>query len=342
MTDALLGKALGGYTLTRLLGHGGMARVYEGVHPKTREQVAIKVIQPEAETQFDYATRFERESQAIEKLKHPHIVGFKKSGKSRGTLYLVMEYIEGDDLADVLRRYQRQNKFMPEAEALKILQAMGAALDYSHQQGVIHRDIKPSNIMIKKDGQAILTDFGLALLAEVGTKGEIFGTPRYISPEQAISSAAVVPQSDLYALGVIAYEMFCGRVPFEAENSVDAAMLHMTEKPPSPVQFRPDLSPALAKVLLKMLEKEPERRYRTGAEFAAAVDKALHAPAKRTTTNTAVPKLPVVETVPTVVPRPPVPAVTPKRPARRFRLLILVLLFLLLLIVAALIRGGVV
>ena len=328
MSDDLIGKSLGGYTIKKLLGHGGMARVYQVVQPKTGALAALKVIQPETEANFDYETRFQRESQAIEKLKHPNIVGFQKSGKARGVLYLVMEYIDGDDLADVLRDYRKKGKFMPDAEMVQILKDIGAALDYSHQQGVIHRDIKPSNIMIDKAGKAILTDFGLALLAEIGTKGEIFGTPRYISPEQAISSAAVVPQSDLYALGVIAYEMLTGRAPFETENSLDAAMMHMTEKPPPPSQFRPELSAALDKVLLKILDKEAKKRYSSGVEFAAALEKALSSKGKRTTTNTA-------------VPRPTEEATVKVKPRSRIGWWVLGLILIVLVVLAVVVQSGI-
>ncbi|MCB0212827.1 MAG: serine/threonine protein kinase, partial [Anaerolineae bacterium] len=185
--------------------------------------------------------------------------------------------IEGAALNTLLKSYHRDDKLMPVAEAHRVINQICQALDYAHSRGVIHRDIKPANIMLDKQGNAFLADFGLALISDVGTRGEIFGTPHYIAPEQAMSSASAVPQSDLYAIGVILFEMFTGELPFEADSALDIAMLHMTEPPPPPSEIQPDINPELEAVILKMLEKEPSDRYQTGAELAKAFDQALKA-----------------------------------------------------------------
>src|SRR5262249_16454057 len=145
------------------------------------------------------------------------------------------------------------NELVPLDDTVRIVSQVGSALDYAHSRGVIHRDIKPSNVLLDKNGKAILTDFGLVLLQTESTLGEIFGTPQYISPEQAINSASVVPQSDIYSLGVIVYEMLVGSVPFREGSSMDIAMAHATESPPSPLNFNPNLNPAFLPVLDKAL-----------------------------------------------------------------------------------------
>jgi serine/threonine protein kinase len=273
--DSLIGRRLDEYRLEDLLGQGGMTRVYRGVDVRLNRRVAIKVIDKPFRADPDYTRRFEREAQAIAQLEHPHIVRLYRYDEANGLLYMVLQYIEGVALDQMLATYREDGEFIEPEEASRITSEVGSALDYAHSRGVIHRDIKPSNIILNQQGHAILVDFGLALLADSGTRGEIFGTPHYMAPEQVRSSANVVPQSDLYALGVILYEMFTGRVPFEAEEPLDVAMLHMTEPPPLPRQLRPNLSPALAAVILKALAKEPEARYASGMALANALNQAL-------------------------------------------------------------------
>lgn len=275
--DSLVGRRLDEYRLDSLLGQGGMARVYRGLDVRLKREVAIKVIDKPFRADQDYTRRFEQEAQALAQLEHPHIVRLYRYGEANGLLYMVMQYIEGQRLDQLLAAYRQEGQFIEPEKAARLIREIGAALDYAHGKGVIHRDVKPSNIILNQPGQAILVDFGLALLADIGTRGEALGTPHYIAPEQARSSAYVVPQSDLYALGVILYEMFAGRAPFEAEDPVDVAILHITEPPPSPREFRPDLHPTLEAVMLKALAKEPEERYPNGLALANALDRALKA-----------------------------------------------------------------
>src|SRR5262245_47616426 len=275
--DPLIGQQLDEYRIEALLGQGGMARVYRGFDTRLERWVAIKVIDTSFQDDADYMARFSREARAIAQLEHPHIVSVYRYGEANGVLYLAMRYIEGSSFDRMLASYHQDGDLIPVAEARRIIQQICLALDYAHSRKVIHRDVKPGNIMIDKQGSAYLTDFGLALLTDVGTRGEIFGTPHYIAPEQAISSAGAVPQSDLYAIGVMLFEIFTGQLPFEADSAMDVAMMHMTEPPPPPRQLRPDLSPEVEAVILKALEKEPADRYPTGAALVEALDQALKA-----------------------------------------------------------------
>jgi serine/threonine protein kinase len=274
-SDDLIGCELDEYRLDELLGQGGMARVYRAVDTHLKRYVAIKVIDTPFRDDAGHAMRFEREAQAIAQLEHPHIVRLYRYGQDDGLLYMAMQYIEGSDLYNVMHSYRAEGEFMASADVLRVTREICQALDYAHTKGVIHRDLTPSNVMLDKDGRAYLTDFGLVLLLDVGTRGEVFGSPQYIAPEQAISSKNAVPQSDLYAVGVMLYEMFTGRLPFDATEMMNIAMQHMTEPPPPPREIRPGISPALETVILKALAKKPEERYSSGAALAADLEKAL-------------------------------------------------------------------
>ncbi|MCP4539932.1 MAG: protein kinase [Chloroflexi bacterium] len=273
--DSLIGQQFDEYRLDALLGQGGMARVYRGLDVRLKRWAAIKVIDAPFRADSDYAARFEREAQAVAQLEHPHIVRLYRYGEANDLLYMAMQYVEGIDLGALLAVYRADEERIEPEDAARIVREVCLALDYAHSKGVIHRDIKPSNIMLDAQGRAILADFGLALLTEVGTQGEILGSPRYVAPEQVISSANVVPQSDLYAVGIILYQMFTGQSPFDAADPLDVAMLHLTEPPRPPRELCPDVSPELEAVILKTLAKEPADRYQSGAELADALDQAL-------------------------------------------------------------------
>lgn len=273
--DTLANRQLDEYRIVALLGQGGMARVYLAEDVRLGRRVAIKVIDRPYREERAYVERFEREAQAIARLEHPHIVRLYRYGETSRLLYMAMQYVEGADLGAILDSYRREGRLMPPRDALAIVRDVGAALDYAHQKGVIHRDLKPSNILLSLDGQAYLTDFGLALLATTKTLGQTFGTPHYISPEQATSSDEVLPQSDLYSLGVILYEMFTGTLPFSGGGPLEIALRHSNEPPPDPRQRRPDLEPAVAGVILKAMAKAPAERYQSGAALAHALERAL-------------------------------------------------------------------
>ncbi|MCP4361630.1 MAG: protein kinase [Chloroflexi bacterium] len=320
MTDPLIGTRLDEYRLEGLLGQGGMARVYCGLDTGLQRYGAIKVIDTPYQQDESYMTRFEREARAIAQLDHPHIVTVYRYGRSQNLLYLAMKYIEGADLHAILSGYEQDGQFMPFDEVARLIREIGSALDYAHSQGVVHRDIKPSNVMLDDQGRSYITDFGLALLADVGTHGEILGSPNYIAPEQAVSSAGAVPQSDLYALGVILFRMVTGQLPFTHDDMLELLMLHMTALPPDPRELRPDINSALATVILKALAKEPDERYASGKALAVALETALKETAVASTAATLtimdrvaldmedLPPLPAVVTPQITAPQPTTPA----------------------------------
>ena len=273
--DPLIGQQLDEYELESLLGQGGMARVYRAVDVRLRRYAAVKVIDTPFQSNTDYTRRFEREAQAIAQLEHPHIVRLYRYGDVDNLLYMAMQFVEGVDLHAMLLSYEEQGELMAPDDLRRIIRQICVALDYAHSKGVIHRDIKPANVLIDPAGEAILSDFGLSLMTEMGTQGEILGTPQYIAPEQAISSAGAMPQSDLYAVGVMLYRMATGTLPFDDSDSMAVVMQHITDPPPPPSEKRPSINPQLEAVILKSLAKEPSNRYPTGAALADAVDAAL-------------------------------------------------------------------
>lgn len=278
--DPLISRQLDEYRLETLLGQGGMARVYRAVDVRLRRYAALKVIDTPYQADPEYLARFEKEAQAIARLDHPHIVHLYRYGEADGMLYMAMQYVEGSDLGRVLQTYEQNGERMPPTEASRIIREVCQALDYAHSEGVIHRDIKPSNIILDAKGRAILADFGLVLFTQTGTVGNVYGTPQYMAPEQIISSAGAIPQSDLYAVGVILYRMFTGVLPFEGSDLVDLAMRHMSEPPRPPRQLRPELGSAVETVILRALAKDAKDRYSTGDALAGALEQALMAATK--------------------------------------------------------------
>lgn len=274
--DPLIGKEIDGYQIETLLGQGGMARVYRALDVRLSRYAAIKVIDPQVRNPKAYHDRFDKEARAVAQLKHANIVTIYRFNEVDGLYYMAMEYVDGADLRWILTDHRNENKLMPHKTVLNIVNQVAKALDYSHGKGVIHRDIKPSNIMINRQGDAIITDFGLALLTDEGTRGETFGSPHYMSPEQAMNSATVVTQSDLYSLGVVVYEMLTGDVPFNEGSAMQIAMAHISDPPPDPTQLNPNLHPAFVPILQKALDKEPENRYTTGAKFVTDLRKAIN------------------------------------------------------------------
>ncbi len=276
--DSLVGKKLGDYTILNLLGRGGMSRVYQGYDENLDRYAAVKVISSDfaTTTEEEYTRRFQIEARAIARLRHPNIVGVYQFGRSEGIYYMAMVFLEGQDLRTHLNGYVERRTFIPVAEILHIARDVASALDYAHEQGVIHRDIKPSNIMLEKHtGRAILMDFGLALSVHEGTTGDTFGSAHYIAPEQAVSSAQAVSQSDLYSLGVVLYEMLAGKVPFDDPSAMSVALKHLNEAPPPMTLYNPQLPPEVETVIMRALDKKPEHRYPTGHELIDALERAL-------------------------------------------------------------------
>jgi serine/threonine protein kinase len=262
-SNSLIGRTIGVYEVVDKIGRGGMAEVYKGFHPALRRYVAIKLLGRSLRADPQISRRFQREAQAVASLRHPNIVQVFDFGSYEGGHYLVMEYVEGTDLrVEIDRRRSLGQPFTPD-EVLYLLGQVADALDYAHQRGIIHRDIKPGNILLTTDGQAILSDFGLAMLRDrvsQATVGQALGTPEYIAPEQAMDSRAAVPQSDIYALGGILYEMVTGRVLFEAESSLSLALKHISEDPTPPRHYAPQLPEAVEAIILRALAKAPTDR----------------------------------------------------------------------------------
>lgn len=311
--DPFIGIKLGSYEILEAIGEGGMARIYKGYHAQLNRYAAIKVVHWGLQEDPAFTERFRREAQAIASLRHPNIVQIYDFGQHESGYYMAMEFIDGSDLAVILREARTQQKQLPPEQIVKTVKGVAAALDYAHRNGVIHRDVKPSNIMLNREGQPILTDFGLVMLplqASQATMGSVFGTPHYVAPEQAISSADAVPASDIYSLGVVLFEMMTGRVPFDDESPLSVALKHVSDAPPLPTSINPNIPVQLEDVILKALAKVPADRFETAAELAYAVEDAFQGQVVIPTTNAvtvpgaigtaaAVPKpAPVAPTVP--------------------------------------------
>ncbi|HEX3051098.1 MAG TPA: protein kinase [Aggregatilineaceae bacterium] len=307
--DPLIGKKLGDYTIQDLLGRGGMSRVYRGYDENLDRYAAVKVISGDfaTTTEEEYTRRFQIEARSIAHLRHPNIVGIYQFGRSEGIYYMAQVFLEGQDLRTLLKNYADQKQRMSITEILRIVGDIASALDYAHEQGVIHRDVKPSNIMLeRRTGRAILMDFGLALSVNEGTMGDTFGSAHYIAPEQAISSAKAVPQSDLYSLGIVLYEMLTGKVPFDDPSVMSVALKHLNELPPPPSMYNPNLPASAETVILKTLDKDPGRRFKTGKELVTTLHKAFEEDSqKHFAPNAAVPSvIDILESKPALPSRP--------------------------------------
>ena len=277
MTDQMIGRQLANFRVERLIGQGGMATVYLGQDVKLQRPVAIKVIDKRYKNDPAYTSRFIKEARMMAKWRHENLIQIFYADEEKGHSYYVMEYVDGNDLSTVMSMYADEGELMPIADVLRIGNAVAGALDYAHSQGVIHRDVKPSNVLIANDGRVLVGDFGMAMEVSDGSMGNIFGTPHYISPEQARRSADAVPQSDLYSLGVILYEILTGSVPFNDPSPASIALQHISQPPPSLRSLNPEISPAVEAVVLKALDKSPKNRYQTGAQLMGALNEAIKA-----------------------------------------------------------------
>src|SRR5215510_529089 len=273
--DPLVGHQLANFRLEHVLGRGGMGQVYYGWDVKLQRPVAVKVVDVRFRNNPSYAKRFVREAQAVAKWRHENIAQVYYADEESELSYFAMEYVDGLDMGQLLSHYVTKGELMPQVDVLRIGRAIASALDYAHSKNVIHRDVKPSNVIVAREGRVVLTDFGLALDVEQGSMGEVVGSAHYIAPEQARRSSDATPQSDLYSLGIILYEMLTGAVPFDDPSPTSVALQHITQPPPAPRTLNPNLNPETEQVLLKAISKASEQRYHSGEELITTLENAL-------------------------------------------------------------------
>lgn len=260
----------GRYQIVGELGKGTMGVVYKAHDPQIDRMVALKVLRPDRVTSKEFVARFLKEARAIGRLSHSNIVTIYDVGEDNGTVYIAMEYLEGEPFNEVVKSGR-----LTLLENLEIARQVAETLDYAHRQGIVHRDIKPSNIILAKENQVKLTDFGIARIEDTSSvhqtqAGEILGTPVYMSPEQVMGQK-VDGRSDLFSIGVILYEMIAGKRPFGGNNIAAIFRAITQDTPVPPDQGNPFVTKDLSDMVLKCLSKPPEDRFQTGRQLADAI-----------------------------------------------------------------------
>ncbi|MBV9597278.1 MAG: protein kinase [Chloroflexi bacterium] len=277
-------RVLGGrYRLVREIARGGMASVWEADDSLLDRRVAVKLLHAQFADEPEFLERFRREARAAARLSHPNIVPIYDVGEDSETRtpYIVMELVEGGNLKDRIR----QAAPLPDAEIRTVGATLAATLEYAHGKGLIHRDVKPQNVLLGLDGRPRLTDFGIAqAVAASGLTrtGVVMGSVHYIAPEQ-VRGGQAAPQSDIYSLGVVLYEMATGRVPFEGETDLAIALAHAEQTPTPPRTLNPRLAPDLERSIMRALAKSPAARFASAAEFAEALRGGANATARMAT-----------------------------------------------------------
>ena len=263
------------YRVIKRLGSGGMADVYCAEDQQLGRRVALKILHRRFAEDEQFVERFRREASSAAGLSHPNIVAIFDRGEWDGTYYIAMEFVEGRTLKEIIRE---KGPAPPEAAADLTLQILRAAR-YAHRHGVVHRDIKPHNVLIDQDGRARVADFGIARAgtSDITETGSVMGTAQYLSPEQA-QGRPVDARSDLYSIGIVLYELLTGQVPFDAESPVTVALMQVSEPPLPPRELIPAIPPGLESVVLRALEKDPDRRYENADSFIEALERARSAP----------------------------------------------------------------
>lgn len=286
MANTLIGAILGPYELIDFVGYSGMAEVYRGHHPEIDRTVSVKVIGRHLQADPVFNARFRRQAKAVARLRHPNLVQVYDFGEIGGGHYIIMDDVEGPTLGDVLA-----HRRLDSDDVLFIIRQIAAALTHAHEHDVIHRDVHPGNVIITRNRQAFLTNFGVAVLLsrqmESETGNPTFGIAEYMAPEQLADSRIATPATDGYSLGVILYEMLTGELPFNAEDAVDIALRHFNETAPDPRFLDPDIPAAVAKVTLRALNKNPKERFSSAMQLANVLEQAWRpeprraAPARR-------------------------------------------------------------
>jgi eukaryotic-like serine/threonine-protein kinase len=299
----------GRYELEELVGTGGMSSVFRAHDRQLERRVAIKILHEHYASDPEYLERFRREARAVAKLSHPNIVTVIDRGDDDGRQYIVFEHVEGENLKELVLRTGR----LPVRDALGVALAVADGLAFAHDHGLVHRDVKPQNVLLSKEGEVKVTDFGIArsLHMEHGVTqtGTVLGTAEYLAPEQA-SGKPVSPATDVYSLGVVLWELLAGDAPFVGENFVAVALRHVNEPPPSLLERRADVSPRLAAAVDRALAKDPARRFPSMTAFAEELRACLAEP------QGAAPPPPPDDLGATLVTR---PAPAQPRPRRRSR-----------------------
>src|SRR5258708_12558053 len=274
------------YQLQEPIGRGGMATIYRGQDMRMDRIVAVKVLREVYSTDPKFVTRFQREAKAASSLQHPNIVQVYDYGQTDGNYFIVMELVEGTDL----RRYLRSRGVLAVDRAIIIAHDVALGLGAAHRRGIVHRDVKPQNVLVGKDGSIKLTDFGIASVYKdinaerLTTTGMTLGTVQYYAPEQA-QGEIVSPAADVYALGIVMYEMLTGRTPFDGDTPVAVAMQHIQDVPVPPSELNPGIPQALEDIIMRCLEKIPEMRFRDGSQLARALESLGEADASEMGTN---------------------------------------------------------
>ena len=271
--ENITGKQLGPYQVIEPLGEGGMAAVYKGYQPGVDRYVALKILPRRLAEDPEFIGRFKQEAKILAQLQHPHILPVFDYGESEGYTYIVMPYVQGGTLADLLHGIP-----LPLTQATTIILQIAEALDYAHDKGLIHRDIKPSNVLIDESGNCLLADFGIARIFSATTRftntGGIIGTPDYMSPEQG-QGHKLDKRSDVYSLGVLLYELVTGRVPYTAETPIATVIKHIHDPLPAPRQINSAIPEPVEQVILRALAKEPADRFPTAGDLASALQAAI-------------------------------------------------------------------
>ncbi len=315
------------YRLDRRLGSGGMADVYLAVDESLGRQVAIKILSDRYAQDDGFVERFRREASAAASLNHPNIVAVYDRGEAEGTYYIAMEFLDGPTLKQEITRRAP----LPEAEAIAWATQALDALDFAHRRGVIHRDVKPHNMVLTHDGRLKVTDFGIARAQntqEMTEVGSIVGTAQYLSPEQA-RGQPVGPQSDLYSMGIVLFEMLTGELPFTGEGAVDIAMKQVSDQPPSLRSKNRLVSPELEQVVMRALAKDPALRHSSARAMADELRRVSRGGAVSSDTQQATQVISAQQAAATTVMAgrqpPPQPRPAPKRSIWPWLLVILLL-----------------
>jgi tRNA A-37 threonylcarbamoyl transferase component Bud32 len=277
MNDPLIGQTIGKYRIVEHLGRGGMAEVYKAYQPNLDRYVAVKRMHAFLSDEKEFLARFEREAKVVATLRHPNIVQVYDFDVEGGVYYMVMEYINGESLKARLQNLEGNGEWVSLDDAARIVLAVGSALKYAHERGMVHRDVKPANVMITLDGQVILTDFGIAKIVSASNltaSGAMVGTPSYMAPEQGMGQPGD-ERSDIYSLGVMLYQLVVGRLPFDADTPLAVVLKHINDPLPLPKALKPDLSDELDQVIQKTLAKEPDDRYQKVGDLTADLRKAM-------------------------------------------------------------------